>query len=75
VALLPGTELEAADLDGALAGLPEGQRPSVVRRVDEIPVTTWFRPRTELLRREGLAKGEAGWELDAVSGAYRPRRR
>jgi putative long chain acyl-CoA synthase len=71
--LLPGARLEAADLDGALAGLAQEQRPSAVRLVGEIPVTTWFRPRTELLRREGLPAGEPGFRLDAGTGAYRPR--
>jgi putative long chain acyl-CoA synthase len=71
--LLPGEDLEAADLDGALAPLAADARPAVVRVVDEIPVTTWFRPRTAPLRAEGIPEGGRTFELDEVTGAYRRR--
>ena len=71
--LLPGAELEAADLDGALAPLPVVVRPAVVRVVDEIPVTTWFRPRTAPLRAEGIPEDGRAFELDDVTGTYRER--
>ncbi|HEV8152251.1 MAG TPA: hypothetical protein VGP78_04920, partial [Solirubrobacteraceae bacterium] len=60
-------------LDGALAPLAADARPAVVRVVDEIPVTTWFRPRTAPLRAEGIPEGGRTFELDEVTGAYRRR--
>jgi putative long chain acyl-CoA synthase len=54
VTLRPEYQLDAAELTAALAVLPRAQRPTVVRVVDEIPVTTWYRPITGPLREEGI---------------------
>ena len=69
VTVRAGHELTGADVGAALRSLPAGQRPSVVRVVDEIPVTTWFRPLTGPLRASGIPS-DGGWRLD--DGEYLP---
>ena len=74
VTLCPGETLSADALSRALAELPEGHRPAVVHVIDEMPVTTWFRPLTGPLREAGLpgaAEGRA-WYLDRGGRRYRP---
>lgn len=56
VSLRAGCELDVADVSDALAALDRSQRPSVVRVVDEIAVTTWYRPVSAPLRAEGVPK-------------------
>ncbi len=58
--LRKGQKLMIADLDDALSTLPEKARPHFVRVVDEIPVTTWYRPITAPLRALGVPDGQAG---------------
>ena len=70
-------KLLGKDLNEAFAGLPHGQRPGVVRVVPEIPVTTWFRPRTGPLRAEGIPSpptngGAPRTFYRDASGRYRP---
>jgi putative long chain acyl-CoA synthase len=77
VSLREGRELTVRDLDGALGHLPVRDRPAVVRVVDEIPVTTWYRPMTSELRREGVpvpaAEGPTRvFALDRDKGTYKP---
>lgn len=74
VTLRVGHTLTAADIDAALEGLSVDQRPAVVQVVDEIPVTTWFRPVTGPLREAGLPSPAAGrvWRFDPDHGRYRP---
>jgi putative long chain acyl-CoA synthase len=74
VTLRPDHELNAEMLSRALGELPEGQRPAVVRVIDEMPVTTWFRPLTRPLRQAGLAEADDGraWYLDRSGRRYRP---
>jgi putative long chain acyl-CoA synthase len=80
-----GVALRPAALTRTLAGIEPAQRPSVVRVVAEIPVTTWFRPLAGPLRAEGIppvpsasasaADGAGGWPVwvrDAGGGGYRP---
>jgi putative long chain acyl-CoA synthase len=75
VTLREGGELTARELGRALADLKPVQRPLIIRVVDEMPVTTWYRPITISLRREGIpapgAEVEA-WYRDASGAAYRP---
>ena len=54
VTLEPGADLDARELTAALGVLERGQRPTLVRVVDEIPVTTWYRPITGSLRDQGV---------------------
>ena len=74
VTLCPGQELTAESLSRALGEVPEGHRPAVVQAIDDMPVTTWFRPLTRPLRQAGLpepAEGRA-WYLDRGGKRYRP---
>ena len=43
-----------AAVSEALAVLPPDERPDIVHVVDEIPVTTWYRPSTAALRAAGV---------------------
>ena len=72
VTLRNGQQLDAADLTSCLAPLGNG-RPALVRVVDEIPVTTWYRPLTAPLRAEGIPPADRRtWYLDPEKDAYRP---
>jgi putative long chain acyl-CoA synthase len=75
ITLRAGREATADDIAAALAVLPRAQRPAVVRVVDRIPVTTWFRPLTGPLREEGVpepGEGVQAWYLGRSGDAYRP---
>jgi putative long chain acyl-CoA synthase len=76
VTLRPGAELSPGELGRALAGLEPERRPRIVHVVDEIPVTTWFRPLTGPLREAGIpdprGSGGPAWYLDAGGQQYRP---
>ncbi|HEX2162524.1 MAG TPA: hypothetical protein VHM02_01105, partial [Thermoanaerobaculia bacterium] len=74
VTLCEGRELKPADLRDALADLGDRGIPWVVRVVDEIPLTTWFRPQTGPLRAAGLPVPEGdekAWYWDPRKGGYR----
>ena len=60
VKLRQGQKLTLADLVDALSALPEKARPHYVRVVDDIPVTTWYRPITTDLRALGVPDGKKG---------------
>ena len=75
ITLRAGQELTAKDLWGALSGLAPHARPAVVQVVDEIPVTTWYRPITVPLREAGVPQPSdehPAWFLDASGRSYRP---
>jgi putative long chain acyl-CoA synthase len=75
VTLRQGYDLDAHSLSAALRSLPAFERPAVVRVVDSIPVTTWYRPLTGPLREAGIPEpGESGpaWYLDRGGRNYRP---
>jgi putative long chain acyl-CoA synthase len=75
VTLRSGRELTARQLSRSLSSLPPVQRPALVRVVDRIPVTTWYRPITKSLRDAGFPSAETGgpaWYLDASGKTYRP---
>lgn len=75
VTLREGHELGGGDITAALHALAPAQWPSIVRVVDELPVTTWFRPLTGPLRAEGIPAADGpgrAWRLDAARGEYRP---
>ena len=67
VTLRDGARLDAEDVTDALSVLDPAQRPRYVRVVEEIPVTTWYRPVVGSLRAEGVPEGRAAgraWKLD-----------
>src|SRR6185312_13486502 len=75
VTLRSGAALTAREVSHALSALPPEGRPAVVHVVSRIPVTTWFRPRTEELRAAGIPEPEdevEAWYLDASGERYRP---
>lgn len=74
VTLRPGRELRAQDITGALARCDPHTRPAVVQVVDEIPVTTWYRPLTAPLRERGIPAPDRdlqAWCLDERRRRYR----
>jgi putative long chain acyl-CoA synthase len=75
VTLRAGYELDAHDLSHAFALLPPVERPAIVYVVDQIPVTTWFRPMTGPLKAAGIPEPDVGrlaWYRDAAKNTYRP---
>jgi len=74
VTLRPDHELTADTISRALSAVEEGHRPALVHVVDQMPVTTWYRPLTAPLRDAGIpapAEGRA-WYLDRGGSRYRP---
>jgi putative long chain acyl-CoA synthase len=75
VTLRHGHDVDEADLTAALGVLPPAERAAVVQVIDEIPVTTWYRPLTTPLRAAGLPSADgsirAWYRDDARGGAYR----
>lgn len=74
VTVREGAEIVPADLERAMADLGDAGIPWVVRVVDEIPLTTWYRPMTGPLREAGLkvpGKRTPAWYWDPKKGGYR----
>jgi putative long chain acyl-CoA synthase len=46
--------LDGDDLTAALAELEPWRRPAIVRVVDEMPMTPWYRPLAGELRHQGV---------------------
>lgn len=75
VSLRANEEISAADVTLALETIEPEQRPDLVHVVDEIPLTTWYRPTTGPLREAGLPKirrPARAWTLDADRRRYVP---
>jgi len=75
VTLRAGGELTPRDITETLIGLDPAERPGVVHVVDEIPVTTWYRPVTASLRAAGIplpGDGRQAWYRDRAEDVYRP---
>jgi len=75
VTLQDAAKLTPRDLTAVLSSLPYAERPLVVRVVDSIPVTTWYRPLAAPLRADGLpvsSNARPAWYLDADSETYKP---
>jgi putative long chain acyl-CoA synthase len=74
VSLREGGALYATDLDAALKDIDPVRRPALVHVVDEIPTTTWYRPRTGPLRAAGIPPVDGdlpAWYRD-LDGYYHP---
>jgi len=75
VTLRPGQELTEAALGAAVRTLRHDSRPAVVRVVEEMPMSTWYRPVKAPLRAQGIPAPGRGrppaWHLDQASGTYR----
>ncbi len=54
VTVRPGAEPDPGMLDRAVDDLDPASRPDVIRVVGEIPRTTWYRPRKQPLREQGV---------------------
>jgi len=75
VSLQPDGKLTPRDLRAAFSHLPYSGRPQVVRVVERIPVTTWYRPLSGPLRKQGLplsTRALPAWYLDVEAESYRP---
>jgi putative long chain acyl-CoA synthase len=74
VTLRAGGPLDGRAVGEALERLPTPARPDIVHVIDEIPVTTWFRPLTAPLRDAGVppADPERVWYRDRGGRRYRP---
>jgi putative long chain acyl-CoA synthase len=75
VTLRDGQALQPRELTAALEALPPEARPAIVQVVDEIPVTTWYRPLTGPLREAGIpepGEGVRAWYLDTARRVYKP---
>jgi putative long chain acyl-CoA synthase len=67
VTLLDGAEVDGEDLAAALSVMPVDERPDLVTVVDDIPVTTWYRPSTAALRDAGVPAGAGVWRREGES--------
>ena len=65
--LRPGFELDAGALADALGPARPDSRPDLVHVVDEIPVTTWYRPNAATLRARGVPSGDGVWRREGDS--------
>ena len=61
VTLLDGAEVDGEDLAAALSVVPADERPDLVAVVDDISVTTWYRPSAAALRDAGVPAGAGVW--------------
>ena len=69
-----GHRLNAREIGRALAGLDRERRPAIVQVVDQIPVTTWYRPITAPLREAGVpqpAERRLVWYREPSKDTYR----
>jgi putative long chain acyl-CoA synthase len=74
VTLREGAALEIPAVEAALADLGDGGIPWLIRVVERIPLTTWYRPITGPLKQEGLplpSKPPTSWYWDPRKGGYR----
>ena len=71
VTLRAGESIDATDLSDALSALKPEERPQYVRVIDEIPVTTWYRPVTTSVQALGIPDGGDGLAFAlAGDGSY-----
>jgi putative long chain acyl-CoA synthase len=69
-------KLTSSALDAAFATADDEHRPDIVRVVDEIPLTEWFRPVVTALREDGVPQGTTDnpvWQYNPRSRRFRAR--
>jgi putative long chain acyl-CoA synthase len=65
VTVRDGFELTPGAVAGALDAIDANERPDIVHVVEEIPVTTWYRPVATKLQAAGMPQPGAGtWRRD-----------
>lgn len=72
VTVRPDGTLRTTDVSRALATLDEDVRPAVVRVIDAMPVTSWYRPDVRPLRADGIPKPDGDMVLVQTRRGYRP---
>ena len=75
VTLRPGASSTIREVERGARRPRRPRHPLVLRVVDGIPVTTWYRPITGPLEAEGLpapTKPATAWYWDPRKGGYRP---
>jgi putative long chain acyl-CoA synthase len=73
VTLQAGQRLDIDAVAEAVAGLDPASRPNVVRVVDDIPRTTWYRLMKDPLRAEGLvvsSRSKPVWYREVATGRW-----
>jgi putative long chain acyl-CoA synthase len=68
----PDHTIRADELSDAVRGLAPTSRPAVIRVIDSVPLTTWYRPVTAPLRAEGLPANDNAFAWNAEAQAYEP---
>ncbi len=72
ITLQPGSSVTAADLTEAVAQLPVGAGPDIVRVVPKITLSATCRPTVSALRASGVPKsGRHAWYFDSAGGQFR----
>jgi putative long chain acyl-CoA synthase len=74
VTLRDGHDLDIHEVESALADLGDRGIPWVLRVLDRIPLTTWYRPMTGPLKAEGVplpSDPPDSWYWDPRKGGYR----
>ncbi len=72
VSLRRGASLDPKAVTRAMKALEEAVQPVIVRVLDEIPVTSWYRPDVRPLRAEGIPAPDGERVLHRTSRGYRP---
>jgi putative long chain acyl-CoA synthase len=67
-----GHDVRPEDLATAVRTLPPASRPSVVRVVDRIPLTTWYRPLKAPLRAHGVPTNACAFAWNDGAQSYEP---
>jgi putative long chain acyl-CoA synthase len=72
ITLRPDRQVDGDALAHAVRSLDDGNRPAVIRVVEDIPRTTWYRPLKGPLRSEGVPAGSTAWTWRPRKGTYAP---
>src|SRR5207248_3218579 len=70
VTLRAGRTVDGDDLAGAVRSLDANSRPEVIRVIDEMPLTTWYRPLKAPLRAAGVPRTGTTFTWDKKTSTY-----